>query len=307
VNPVNELTQSGRLGRIRATAYAKLTLSLSVLGRRDDGYHDLEALAVSIMDPHDILELEAVPHPGGVTFTADGATAHVPDGAANLAVRAAEDLLIRAGRSGHGVRMWLRKAIPAGAGLGGGSADAAAALAAVRRMLEVDISDEELRELGATVGSDVPFCLQGGAAWMRGRGERLEAVSLDGQLPLVVALPPFRISTPDVYRAWDELGGPIAQRRIAAPPAAAGIITGLANDLEVAAERVEPRLASFREELEAVAKAPVILAGSGSAYAVIPDVDSVGAAGALADRISSKLRVPATATSVAAQGVRLSA
>jgi len=79
------------------------------------------------------------------------------------------------------------------------------------------------------------------------------------------------------------------------------------HGLEVAAERVEPRLASFREELEAVAKAPVILAGSGSAYAVIPDVDSVGAAGALANRISSKLRVPATATSVAAHGVRLSA
>jgi 4-diphosphocytidyl-2-C-methyl-D-erythritol kinase len=304
---VNELTQSGRLGRVRATAYAKLTLSLSVLGRRADGYHDLEALAVSIGDPHDILELEAVPHPGGITFTVDGDTELVPEGAANLAVRAAEDLLIRAGRSGHGVRMWLRKAIPSGVGLGGGSADAAAALAAVRRMLEVDIGDDELLELGAAVGSDVPFCLRGGAAWMRGRGERLERVTLDGQLPLVVVLPRFRISTPDVYRAWDELGGPIAQRRIAAPPAVARIITGLANDLEEAAERVEPRLAAFREELEGVAKAPVVLAGSGSAYAVIPDVDSVAAAGKLANRISSKLRVPASATSVAAQGVRLSA
>jgi 4-diphosphocytidyl-2-C-methyl-D-erythritol kinase len=304
---VNELTQSGRLGRVRATAHAKLTLSLSVLGRRDDGYHDLEALAVSIVDPHDILELEAVPHPGGVTFTVDGDTEFVPEGARNLAVRAAEDLLIRAGRSGHGVRMWLRKGIPAGAGLGGGSADAAAALAAVRRMLEVDMGDDELLELGAAVGSDVPFCLRGGAAWMRGRGERLEPVTLAGQLPLVVVVPRFRISTPDVYRAWDELGGPIARRRIAAPPAVAGIITGLANDLEAAAERVEPRLASFRDELEGVAKAPVVLAGSGSAYAVIPDVDTVAAAGRLANRISSKLRVPASATSVAAQGVRLSA
>jgi 4-diphosphocytidyl-2-C-methyl-D-erythritol kinase len=304
---VNELTQSGRLGRVRATAHAKLTLSLSVLGRRDDGYHDLEALAVSIVDPHDILELEAVPHPGGVTFTVDGDTEFVPEGANNLAVRAAEDLLIRAGRSGHGVRMWLRKGIPAGAGLGGGSADAAAALAAVRRMLEVDIGDDELLELGAAVGSDVPFCLGGGAAWMRGRGERLEPVTLAGQLPLVVVVPRFRIPTPDVYRAWDELGGPIARRRIAAPPAVAGIITGLANDLEAAAERVEPRLASFRAKLEGVAKAPVVLAGSGSAYAVIPDVDTIAAAGRLANRISSKLRVPASATSVAAQGVRLSA
>lgn len=304
---MNELTQSGRLGRIRATAHAKLTLSLSVLGRRDDGYHDLEVLAVSIVDPHDILEMEAVPHPGGVTFSVDGDTALVPDGADNLAVRAAEDLLIRAGRSGHGVRMWLRKGIPAGAGLGGGSADAAAALVAVRRMLEIDIGDEELGEVGAAIGSDVPFCVRGGAAWMRGRGEQLEPVTLDGPLPLVVVLPPFRIATPDVYRTWDELGGPISQRRIAAPPAAAKVITGLANDLEVAAERVEPRLASFRTELEEVAQAPVILAGSGSAYAVIPDVDSVKAAGRVANQISSKLRVPASATSVAAHGVRLSA
>lgn len=304
---MNELTQSGRLGRVRATAYAKLTLSLSVLGRRTDGYHDLEALAVSIVDPHDILELEAVPHPGGVTFSVDGVTDLVPNGADNLAVRAAEDLLIRAGRSGHGVLMRLRKSIPAGSGLGGGSADAAAAFAAVRRMLEVDIGDDELTELGAAIGSDVPFCMKGGAAWMRGRGEQLEPVTLDGQLPLVVVLPPFRIATPDVYQAWDELGGPIAQRRIAAPPAAAGLITGLANDLEVAAERVEPRLAAFREDLEAVAKAPVVLAGSGSAYAVIPAVDTVKAAGAVANRISSKLRVPTTATSVSAHGVRLSA
>lgn len=304
---MNELTQSGRLGRVRATAYAKLTLSLSVLGRRDDGYHDLEALAVSIADPHDILEIEAVPHPGGVTFSVDGDNELVPEDATNLAVRAAEDLLIRAGRSGHGVRMWLRKGIPAGAGLGGGSADAAAAFAAVRRMLKVDIGDDELLELGARVGSDVPFCLRGGAAWMRGRGERLEPVALDGQLPLVVVLPPFRISTADVYQAWDELGGPIAQRRIDAPPPVARIITGLANDLEAAAERVEPRLTEFRRQLEDVAAAPVVLAGSGSAYAVIPDVKTVAAAGTLANRISSKLRVPASATSVAAHGVRLSA
>ncbi|HSO95319.1 MAG TPA: 4-(cytidine 5'-diphospho)-2-C-methyl-D-erythritol kinase [Acidimicrobiia bacterium] len=304
---MNELTQSGRLGHVRATAYAKLTLSLSVLGRREDGYHDLEALAVSIIDPHDILEVEAVPHPGGVTFSVDGDAERVPEDATNLAVRAAEDLLIRAGRSGHGVRMWLRKGIPAGAGLGGGSADAAAAFAAVRRMLEIDIGDDELLELGANVGSDVPFCIQGGAAWMRGRGEQLEAVTLDGQLPLVVVLPRFRISTPDVYRAWDELGGPITQRRIAAPPAVAGIITGLANDLEAAAEHVEPRLPEFRQQLEEVAQAPVILAGSGSAYAVIPDVKTVADAGKLANRISSKLRVPASATSAAAHGVRLSA
>jgi len=304
---VNELTQPGRLSRVRATAHAKLTLSLEVLGRRKDGYHDLEALAVSIGDPSDVVEVEAVPHPAGVTLEIAGDVDHVPTGRDNLAARAAEDLLIEAGRSGHGVRMWLRKGIPAGAGLGGGSADAAAALAAVRRMLDVDVDDAGLHQLAAGVGSDVPFCLLGGAAWMRGRGDELEPVSLDGTLPIVVAIPPFRLATPAVYAAWDELGGPVADRRLEPPPAVAGIIDELANDLEAAAEAVEPRLRSFREDLEEIVRAPAILAGSGSAYAVMPAVDTVAQASDLARRVGRRLRVPVVGTTAAATGVRLSA
>jgi 4-diphosphocytidyl-2-C-methyl-D-erythritol kinase len=282
-------------------------LSLEVLGRRKDGYHDLEALAVSIGDPSDVVEVEAVPHPAGVTLEIAGDVDHVPTGRDNLAARAAEDLLIEAGRSGHGVRMWLRKGIPAGAGLGGGSADAAAALAAVRRMLDVDVDDAGLHQLAAGVGSDVPFCLLGGAAWMRGRGDELEPVSLDGTLPIVVAIPPFRLATPAVYAAWDELGGPVADRRLEPPPAVAGIIDELANDLEAAAEAVEPRLRSFREDLEEIVRAPAILAGSGSAYAVMPAVDTVAQASDLARRVGRRLRVPVVGTTAAATGVRLSA
>ncbi len=85
---------------------------------------------------------------------------------------------MRAGRSGHGVRLVVRKQIPAGAGLGGGSADAAAALLAVRKLLDVDVDDAGIAELAAEIGSDVPFCVGGGAAWMRGRGEVIEPVSL---------------------------------------------------------------------------------------------------------------------------------
>ena len=298
---MNELTQPGRLARVRATAHAKLTLSLEVLGRRKDGYHDLEALAVSIGDPSDVVEVEAVPHPAGVTLEIAGDVDHVPTGRDNLAARAAEDLLIEAGRSGHGVRMWLRKGIPAGAGLGGGSADA------VRRMLDVDVDDAGLHQLAAGVGSDVPFCLLGGAAWMRGRGDELEPVSLDGTLPIVVAIPPFRLATPAVYAAWDELGGPVADRRLEPPPAVAGIIDELANDLEAAAEAVEPRLRSFREDLEEIVRAPAILAGSGSAYAVMPAVDTVAQASDLARRVGRRLRVPVVGTTAAATGVRLSA
>jgi 4-diphosphocytidyl-2-C-methyl-D-erythritol kinase len=292
---------------VRATAHAKLTLSLAVYERRDDDYHEVEALAVSIADPNDVVEVEAVPHPPGITFEVGGITDDTPTGQDNLAVRAAEDLLIDAGRSGHGVRMWLRKSIPVRAGLGGGSADAAAALAAVRRLLEVDISQERLVALAAGVGSDVPFCLTGGTAWLRGRGELLEPVQLAGPLVLILALPPLQVATPDVYAAWDELGGPIAMRRVPAPPAVAPLAAELANDLELAAERVEPRLADFRAELEDAAGAPAIMAGSGSAYAVLLDTDSPTEATALARRLSRRLKVPVVGTRAVTHGVRLSA
>jgi len=292
---------------VRATAHAKLTLSLAVYERRDDDYHELEALAVSIADPSDVVGVEAVPHPPGITLEMTGVTDDVPPGPDNLATRAAEDLLIDAGRSGHGVRMWLRKSIPVRAGLGGGSADAAAALAAIRRLLDVDVDQERLQALAAGVGSDVPFCLTGGAAWLRGRGELLEPVHLAGPLVLVLALPPLQLATPDVYAAWDELGGPIAMRRVPAPPPVAPLAEELSNDLELAAERVEPRLADFRADLEAAADAPAILAGSGAAYAVLLDTDSPTEATALARRLSRRLKVPVVGTRAVTHGVRLSA
>jgi len=277
---------------------------LQVIGRRSDGYHDLHALAVSVADPHDVVEVAAVPHPGGITFELVGETEAVPADRSNLAVRAGESLMLRAGRSGHGVRMTLRKKIPAGAGLGGGSADAAAAMIAIQRLLEVEIDDAGLQEIGASVGSDVPFCLSGGAAWMRGRGEVLQPVDLPVGLPLLVAIPPYRLSTPEVYAAWDELGSPRAQRVVEAPPEIAGVLPELANDLEPAAEAVEPRLVEFRAALEQAAGAPAVLAGSGSAYAVLLSGEGDGLA-ALARRVRRALKVPIAASRTVSRGVRL--
>ncbi len=292
-----------RLSRVRATAYAKLTLSLRVLGRRADGYHELEALTVSVGQPQDVVEVRAVPHPGGVSLVVEGETEHVPPGMENLAARAAEDVMLRAGRSGHGVRMLLRKRIPAGAGLGGGSADAAAALIAVRQLLDLAVDDDVLLELAAGLGSDVPFCLRGGAAWMRGRGERLQPVALRPGLTFVLAIPPFRLATPRVYAAWDALGGPAATRTIPAPAAVSGLLAELHNDLEPAAESVEPELADFRRAFEVAAGRPALMAGSGSAY-VVPLEDGVDAQ-ELARRVGSRLRVPVVAAASTAVGVRL--
>jgi 4-diphosphocytidyl-2-C-methyl-D-erythritol kinase len=294
-----------RLARVRATAYPKLNLSLQVRGRRADGYHDIESLVVSLGQPHDVLEAFAVPAPGGVQVEVVGVEVgdDVPADHRNLAFIAAEKLLVRAGRSGHGVRLVLRKHIPAGGGLGGGSADAAAALLAVRELLDVDVDDAGVLAIAAEVGSDVPFCLQGGAAWMRGRGEIIEPIDVATGLAFVVAIPPFRLSTPDVYRAWDKLGGPRALRTVPAPRRLSHLVGDLVNDLEPAAEALEPRLREFRTTLESAAGAPALLAGSGSAY-VVPIADARRLPGVV-EEVRRRLRVPVVGTTSVSRGVRL--
>ena len=210
---------------------------------------------------------------------------------------------MRAGRSGHGVKLTLRKKIPAGAGLGGGSADAAAALLAVRRMLDIDIDDDGLRDVGAALGSDVPFCLGGGAAWLRGRGEQVEPVDLPIGMPFLVALPPFRLSTPDVYRAWDNLGRPRSTRVVPA------IGSGRGGDLR-AHERSRARGREARAATRRVPSrprggggSPALMAGSGSAYVVPVDDDRDLAA--YARRVSRRLRLPVTPASNVSRGVRV--
>jgi 4-diphosphocytidyl-2-C-methyl-D-erythritol kinase len=252
-----------------------------------------------------VLEAFAVPAPGGVQVEVvrDEVSDEIPSDHRNLAFIAAEKLLVRAGRSGHGVRLVLRKHIPAGGGLGGGSADAAAALLAVRELLEVDVDDAGVMALAAEVGSDVPFCVRGGAAWMRGRGEIIEPVTLPTGLAFVVAIPPFRLSTPDVYKAWDKLGGPRSSRVVPAPRRIQHVVSELVNDLEPAAERLEPRMREFRAALEAATGAPALLAGSGSAY-VVPIADARRLPGLL-EQVRRRLRVPVVGTTSVSRGVRL--
>ena len=305
---------------VRVIARAKLTLSLRVLGLRPDGYHELEALVVSLRDPHDVVGLR-IQAPFGVRVRLSGrAVAGVPSDESNLAARAAR-LLLDAAADGEDPGPWaasgldlsLHKTIPAGAGLGGGSADAAGTLVGGARLLGLRSDPATLSALGASLGSDVPFCVAGGAAWMRGRGEILEPLpaftrgmggAVDGGgVALVVAVPPFGLSTPAVYRAWDELGGPSSTRTVPTPGqlAGLGLPDELVNDLEPAAEHLEPRLRPFREALEALAGGPALLAGSGSAYVVA--VASTAQAAVVATQAGVELRATAFATGLAARGV----
>jgi 4-diphosphocytidyl-2-C-methyl-D-erythritol kinase len=211
-------------------APAKLTLSLRVVGvRNGDGYHLLDAEMVTV-DLADELEFR-----DGDGLDIVGGSA-VPEDDTNLVRRA----LRAVERSAH-VR--LRKRIPMGGGLGGGSADAAAVL---RWAGVTDLG------LAATLGADVPFCVVGGRARVRGIGEVVEPLPYQ-QRRFTLLTPPLFVSTPAVYRAWDELGGPAADGP---------------NDLEAAALMVEPRLAHWRDRLGDTTGATPVLAGSGSTWFV---------------------------------------
>jgi 4-diphosphocytidyl-2-C-methyl-D-erythritol kinase len=208
-------------------------LSLHITGTRADGFHELDATMVSIDEPHDSLIIRPAER---TSLTITGPFAQgVPADASNLAWQAAD-------ACGATAEIALHKGIPAGAGLGGGSADAAAVLTALGADPAIAVS----------LGADVPFCMRGGFARVRGVGGDLDR-SEPPALAIVVATPRFGCSTAAVYRAWDELGGPHHE----------------VNDLQAAAEHVEPRLVDFKRRVEAAADAPAILAGSGSSYAVV--------------------------------------
>jgi 4-diphosphocytidyl-2-C-methyl-D-erythritol kinase len=217
-------------------APAKLTWSLRITGVRADGYHLIDAEMVTL-SLYDTLTIDPTldPNDTGVTVTgpyADG----VPTDGGNLVERALA-LCERV------ARITIDKRIPHGGGLGGGSADAAAVL---RWAGFADV------ERAATIGADVPFCLVGGRARVRGIGEIVMPLPhLDRDVTLVI--PPLRVSTPAAFRAWDELGGPSAPGD---------------NDLEPAAIAVEPELARWRDRIGSLCGETPVLAGSGATWFV---------------------------------------
>ena len=185
-------------GAVREAAWAKLNLSLDVLGTRPDGFHDLRMIMQSV-DLHDDVTV-TLDDTG--TCRAETNRSYLPCGADNVAVRAAQVFLERAGLK-CGVHIRLHKRIPVCAGLGGGSSDAAAVLRALNRLTGAGFTCAQLEELGALVGSDVPYCVAGGTMLAEGRGERLTPVTPMPHLPVVICKPDFPISTPELFRRVD--------------------------------------------------------------------------------------------------------
>ena len=246
---------------MRLAAHAKINLSLEVLGTRPDGYHELRSTVAEI-PLHDDVELEDAPA-GEVMVEMEGDGLDVPRVPCeeNLAVRAARALAAAAGVS-RGVRIRIFKRIPAGAGLGGGSADAAAVLNGLNELWGLGLSKERLCAIGAEVGSDVPALVLGGTVLMEGRGERVRRarrapLTMGGSRScatesewsrFVLRVPPVSASTARVYAEFREEDRGKSR-----------------NDLQPAACRLYPIIADTIAEMEAEGLENVQMTGSGSA------------------------------------------
>lgn len=181
-------------------APAKFNLSFKILGRRADSFHEIETLMTPV-SLFDIVTITFQDESGKITLICDDPS--LPAGEDNLVVRAARHFLATTG-SRVGLSIDLQKTIPHGAGLGGGSSDAASVLLGLNRLLQTGLSIDELRKLGATIGSDVPFFLFESAANCRGRGELVEATTLPRKLSLLLLKPAFGVPTPWAYGRWKE-------------------------------------------------------------------------------------------------------
>lgn len=315
----------GPAGSVTARVPAKVNLQLSVGPLREDGYHDLVTVfhAVSLFDELTVARADRT----SVTVSGEGGPA-VPLGPANLAVRAAVALARATGRRGKGaggVRIEIRKRIPVAAGLAGGSADAAAALVACNELWRTGLSTAELADIGARIGSDVPFALTGGTAVGLGRGERLTTALVSGNYQWVLAFGASGLPTPDVYAACDRLrasrrakdgqphavpGPQLSTELMAAlrsgDPALVGPL--LSNDLQPAALSLQPLLRQALLAGKEHGALGAIVSGSGPTCAFLAQSAdaardlAVGVTGAGVCRAVVQVSGPVPGASVVASG-----
>lgn len=247
-------------------AYAKLNISLDVSRAREDGYHDMLMVMQSV-SLADELKLELN---GSGSIKASCNLPYIPRGDDNLAVKAVRLLLEKTSNGKLGADIRIEKTIPVGAGMAGGSTDAAAAIRACNRELGSPLGESELLELAAKTGSDVPFCLIGGTALAQGRGELLTELPDFPDCCFVIAKPEFSISTPEFFRALDSI-------KLRMHPDTDGIISALeAGDLKNICRRMynvfedvpDRRLRAVSEIKSALSEAGslgAIMTGTGSA------------------------------------------
>ncbi len=258
---------------LQIPAYGKINLTLRVLGRRPDGFHNLSTIFQSIA-LQDTITVRR--RSGSIHLESCGVPLNI--GPENLVYRAAALLQQKFDLPGAWIK--LEKRIPLAAGLAGGSSDAAATLLGINYLYGLGLTPAQLARAGAALGSDVPFCLLGGTALGRGRGEELALLPSPPRLWLVLVKPSFGVSTAAVYREWDADPG----RQVAEPPDEAGalaalqagerrqLLASLGNDLEAVTGRLYPEIKALKERLLAAGAEKAVMCGSGPAlFGVAPD------------------------------------
>lgn len=267
---------------VSALAHAKINLALAVYPAAADGYHPLRGIfqSVSLSDTVTI---------GPASEDAITVSNHeAPDDESNVAWKAL-DAVRRASRLPMASHLDIVKGIPAGAGLGGGSADAGAVIGLLTS--EYGLDAETAEEIAVSIGADVPFALTGGTALVTGRGDTIVPMEPLSGFALAIVVPPFELGTPDVFREWDRLDHPIGPVVSDADlPPILRSKEPVRNDLYPAAVSLDPRLAEWRAEIESLWGTAVCMTGSGSAlfsfFAGRDEADGAAAAVTIPTRAS---------------------
>ena len=243
-------------------AHAKINLTLEVLGLRSDGFHEIR----SVMQMISLCDTLTFEKDASGMLTLTGGTDDAPPAENNLVLRAARALQATM-KTRRGARIHLEKRIPVGAGLGGGSSDAAATLKALNALWGAHRSEKQLLKLAASLGSDIPFFLSKGCALVTGRGETITPAGPLPEMHLVLAKPVESLPTPKVYAEWDRSGvphdGANHSAKLLADPGHAGSF--LWNDLHAPAVRLCPGIAQILDHLKSLGIANAMVSGSGSA------------------------------------------
>ena len=264
---------------VRFRTNAKVNLFLRVLGRRADGYHEIETI-LQVIRLSDEIEV-ATTDTGRIEVAmswVDGGSGTLPREDENLIVRAATHLL-ESGASNDGVAVTVKKRIPIAAGLGGGSGNAAGALVVLSELWGLGYERDRLRELAASIGSDVPFCIDGGTALATARGEKLTPLPSPETIWFVLGVTDEPMLTRNVYDAWDDLpvpdevGSALMTLALGAGDVAE-VASLLHNDLEPAVFLLRPELEKKKQRLAEAGALGACVSGSGpTIYGVAADED----------------------------------
>ena len=240
---------------MRLRTHAKLNLSLRVLGRRADGYHEIESIfhGIDLADDIELNETAGSSVDVEMYYAAD-TMGEAPALEENLIYRAAQSLIEHGGGAGRGVKIDVIKRIPIGGGLGGGSGNAAGTLLALSKLWNMQLERKRLLELAGTIGSDVTYCIDGGTALATARGEQLTQMPAPHAMWFVLGISRDPLLTRDVYSAWDELGHEEqVTSSMMAPALGAGDVNEVAsllhNDLERPAFMLRPELSRKKEAI----------------------------------------------------------